>query len=209
MLIGFYNPSVILTYIGLAVTIFGMTLATEGHLKGAIICLMVSGFCDMFDGTIARRIKRSHEAQLFGVQLDSLCDVICFGVFPAVIAYNSGMKGLVGVFAMILYILGAVIRLGFFNVQEEIRSQTTGKRRTYYQGLPVTSMALLFPLVSLLSVWIPARREHIYTVTLVAAAIAFVLNVPVKKPGLRTLMIMAFIGLLILIVMLALGKQFV
>lgn len=208
MLIGFYNPSVILTYIGLATSVYGITLSIHGQLKGAVICLMISGLCDMFDGTIARKVKRSHEAQLFGIQLDSLCDVICFGVYPAVIAYNAGMKGLVGVFAMILYILAAVIRLGFFNVQEEIRSQTTGERRTYYQGLPVTSMALIFPIISVLSVWIPARRENIYTVTLVAAAIAFVLNVPVKKPSFRGLMIVGLIGLIVFIVMLAIGKQF-
>lgn len=208
MLIGFYNPSVILTYIGLATSIYGITLATQGMIKAAVICLMVSGFCDMFDGTIARHVKRSHEAQLFGVQLDSLCDVICFGVFPAIIAYNAGMTGLLGTCAMILYILGAVIRLGFFNVQEEIRNKTTGERRTYYQGLPVTSIALLFPFTSVLSVWIPAQLSHIYTVTLIVCAIAFVLNVPIKKPSFRGLIIVGLIGVLIFSIMLALGSRF-
>jgi len=56
-MIGFYNYTVILTYIGVASAVVGMGLAMYGRTSMAIVCLMISGFCDLFDGTIARTRK--------------------------------------------------------------------------------------------------------------------------------------------------------
>ena len=82
--IGVYDYTVILTYISLISAIFGMTQAIHGDYKAAIFCLALSGICDAFDGRIARTKKdRTEEEKAFGIQLDSLCDVICFGVFPS------------------------------------------------------------------------------------------------------------------------------
>ncbi len=49
-MLGFYDYTVVLTYISLAVSVFGMTRALEGDFKVAILCLALSGLCDMFDG---------------------------------------------------------------------------------------------------------------------------------------------------------------
>ena len=85
-MIGFYNYTVILTYISLLSSVFGMTQAIHGHFKTAIFCLALSGLCDMFDGKIARTKKdRTDDEKSFGIQIDSLCDVVCFGAFPALI----------------------------------------------------------------------------------------------------------------------------
>ena len=87
-MIGFYNYSVILTYISLLSSVFGMTQAIHGRFKTAIFCLALSGLCDMFDGKIARAMKkRTEDEKSFGIQIDSLCDMVCFGVFPAMICY--------------------------------------------------------------------------------------------------------------------------
>ena len=87
-LIGFYDYTVILTYLGLASSVLGMTRAIHGDYKFAIFCLAFLGICDAFDGRIARTKKdRTEDEKNFGIQLDSLCDVICFGVFPALICY--------------------------------------------------------------------------------------------------------------------------
>ena len=87
-MIGFYNYTVILTYIGLVSTFIGITQVFEENFMQAIFCLILSGVCDMFDGVVARTHKgRSEHAKKFGIQIDSLCDVICFGVFPAIINY--------------------------------------------------------------------------------------------------------------------------
>ena len=79
-MIGFYDYTVVLTYISLVCSIFGMTQAISGRFRTAIVCLALSGLCDMFDGKIARTKKnRTEDEKLFGVQIDSLCDVVCFG----------------------------------------------------------------------------------------------------------------------------------
>ena len=90
-MIGFYNYSVILTYIGLASAVFGITQVMDGRQALPFLCLLLSGICDLFDGKIARSMKnRTEHEKVFGIQIDSLCDLVCFGVFPAVIGYSYG-----------------------------------------------------------------------------------------------------------------------
>ena len=135
-MIGFYNVSVILTYAGVVSAVFGMSAAFNGNFKIAMICLMISGFTDMYDGTVAKMIKRSDDAKKFGIEIDSLCDLICFGAFPVVIGYSMGMDAWYAKIIYMMYILGAVIRLAFFNVTEEQRQAETSERRKHYRGLP-------------------------------------------------------------------------
>ena len=83
MFLGIYDYTVILTYISLGISVFGISRALEGDFKVAIFCLALSGLCDMFDGKIARTKKnRTDDEKNFGIQIDSLCDVVCFGIFP-------------------------------------------------------------------------------------------------------------------------------
>ena len=58
-MIGFYNYSVILTYIGLVSSVFGITQVFENHMSIAFLCLLLSGICDLFDGKIARSMKNN------------------------------------------------------------------------------------------------------------------------------------------------------
>ena len=121
-MIGFYDYTVILTYISFASSISGIFLATRGHFNWAIFCLAFSGLCDMFDGKIARTKKnRTEDEKRFGIQIDSLCDVVCFGVFPIVLCYELGMTHFYSIPILIFYGLAGVIRLGYFNVMEEKR----------------------------------------------------------------------------------------
>lgn len=199
-MIGYYNKSVILTYISLFSAVIGMTMALRGDPKIALICLMVCGLCDMFDGTIARRCKRTPDEESFGIQIDSLCDLVCFGVFPAMLGY--GIKEIevsaFDIIASALFVLAAIIRLGYFNVQEINRKQENGGKREYYEGLPVTSVALLLPAIFLIGVYVkPVSTINIYSVALIVIAIAFVSKFKLKKPYMHGLIITAFIGLVI------------
>lgn len=56
-MIGFYDYTVILTYISLLCSVFGITQAIDGRFRTAIVCLAISGLCDMLDGKIARTKK--------------------------------------------------------------------------------------------------------------------------------------------------------
>ena len=70
-MIGKWNKSVILTYIGLTISVLGIMLVLfDVDLKYVMICLIVAGICDLFDGTVARRCKRTKEEKEFGIELD-------------------------------------------------------------------------------------------------------------------------------------------
>lgn len=208
-MIGFYNYTVILTYLGLLSSVTGIFLACGvGNLpaspKYAIVCLMISGLCDMFDGKVARTCKkRTEQEKQFGIQIDSLCDLVCFGILPSVIGYSVGMKNWLDIPVLIFFPLCAVIRLAYFNVTEEMRQKKTSEVRKVYEGLPVTSVALILPLLfsfrnDIGSEIFPA----VYGIVLSVIAIAFITRFRIKKPGMKSMFIFLGIGVLELLWML-------
>lgn len=149
-LIGVYDYTVILTYMSLCFAVFGMLNAVHGKYTLSILCLVGSGVCDAFDGIVARSKKnRTEDEKAFGIQLDSLCDVISFGIFPVFLCYFMGMNGALGIVIICLYSLCAVIRLAFFNVLEAKRQQSETGCAKSYRGLPVTTISILLPFVYL------------------------------------------------------------
>ena len=147
-MLGVYDYTVVLTYISLVVSMSGMMFSVNGKIQYAVVCLAISGLCDMFDGKIARTKKNRTEVEKnFGIQIDSLSDVICFGVSPAILCYCMGMRSRVGIVILMFYVLAGLIRLAWFNVTEEVRQSETTEKREYYQGLPITSMAIALPIM--------------------------------------------------------------
>ena len=190
-LIGFYDYTVILTYISLISSVYGMTQAIHGDYKEAIFCLAFSGICDAFDGRVARSKKnRTADERAFGIQLDSLCDVICFGVYPALICYLLGVRGTIGLAIVFYYCLCAVIRLAFFNVMEEKRQKTEGGANKVYRGLPVTTISFILPLFFWLQF---LMSDYVFLILLhgllILVGTLFVLDVPLKKPDIKTILI--------------------
>lgn len=183
-LIGFYNYTVILTYMSLFSAVFGMIQALKARFALAVFCLFLSGFCDAFDGMVARTKKdRSEDEKAFGIQLDSLCDVIAFGVFPAFLCYHMGMDGVLGIVIAFLFCNCAVIRLAFFNVLEAKRQQTEGGSNKTYRGLPVTSISIILPVVYLVGYFLPDTVfVALLHVMLLVVAFLFILDFSVKKP---------------------------
>lgn len=182
-MVGFYNYTVILTYMSLVFSVVGMTLALDGHITAALVCLLNSGLCDSFDGKVARTRKRTEEEKRFGIQIDSLCDLVCFGVFPAVLGYCAGMDSPLQVAVMTVYVLAGVIRLAYFNVTEEIRQDYTNDARDCYLGLPITMAGMLVPIAFLVQ---NALTETIfswfYTAYLALLALCFIAPIRVPKP---------------------------
>lgn len=196
--IGFYDYTVLLTYLSLISSVFGMTQAIHGDYKAAIFCLALSGLCDAFDGRVARLKKnRTEDEKNFGIQLDSLCDVICFGAFPAFICYLLGVRGLIGLPIVFFYCTCAVIRLAFFNVLEAKRQKTEGGGNKTYRGLPVTSISFILPLAFLLQFLLSEMAFIVMLhILLLVVGFLFVLDFPLKKPSFRTLLILiAFVAI--------------
>lgn len=193
-MIGFYNYTVVPTYISLASSVLGLFFVLQGRPTWAIYCLMISGLCDMFDGKIARTRKRTEDEMNFGIQIDSLCDLVCFGVLPAMIGYAVGMTYLWQVPVMFLYILCALIRLGYFNVMEAKRQAETTEVRKSYEGLPVTTAALIIPLVYSFRKVLSSAFPMVYMAGLFIVAVLFISPFRVRKPGLRGMLLMGLLG---------------
>ncbi len=174
--IGEYNKSVLLTYLGVTLALTGVYFAFWGDIKYAFLMLIFAGICDLFDGAVARRCKRTKNGELFGVQIDSLADAVSFIALPCAIAFAAlGTLGFVCVF----YALAAIIRLAFFNVQ----TNSEGKK-THFRGLAVTYSALILPVYYLLSTFVSKAVFNIGLAALyIVIALLFILDVKIKKPG--------------------------
>lgn len=205
-MLGFYNYTVILTYISLASSIFGVFAAINGNVFASIIALLFSGFCDMFDGKVARTMKRNKSEQRFGIQIDSLCDLVCFGVLPSIIGYAIGLKKWYHLPILILYPLAALIRLAYFNVIEEERQDKTTEKRTSYLGLPVTSAALIIPFVYSFKPLLINVFPVVYLITLCIVALLFVLKFNVVKPGNKGMILLGLLGVIDVILIILLWK---
>jgi CDP-diacylglycerol--serine O-phosphatidyltransferase len=197
-MIGFYNYTVILTYIGVASAVSGMWFAISGRTSMAIVCLMVSGFCDLFDGTIARTKKRNEQEKKFGIQIDSLADLVCFGVLPAVIGVSIGLKRWYEIAILIVYVLAALIRLAYYNVTEDELQLSVDVQRRYYDGLPVTSVALVLPLIYAVRPLMKNGFLLLYSFGMLSLAVAFLSKIKVYKPGVKGRIVAACCGAIIL-----------
>ena len=200
-MLGFYNYTVILTYMSLISSIVGITFAFEGNTFWAVFCLMLSGFCDMFDGKVAKTMKRTDDEKKFGIQIDSLSDLIAFGVLPAAIGYSVGLTAWWGKLIMSIFVLAALIRLAYFNVMEEKRQKKTTEVRKEYLGLPVTSDALIIPLIYILINFIKEQFYIVYAIVLLIVAFLFLFKFKVKKPKLKGMIIMTIVGILELLLL--------
>lgn len=191
--IGFYDYTVFLTYLSLISSVFGLTLAINAQdYKMAIFCLAFSGICDAFDGRVARTKKnRTEDQKNYGIQLDSLCDVICFGAFPALLCYLLGVRGWLGLMIVFFYCTCAVIRLAFFNVLEAKRQKEEGGGNKTYRGLPVTSISFILPLVFWLQFLMSDLAFKIVLhVVLAVVGFLFIYDFKLRKPSLKALLIM-------------------
>ena len=189
MFIGKYDKSVIVTYLGTLFAMTGIYLTLgfeEPKLTFAIICLVLAGVCDMFDGKVARMIKgRTEEDKQYGIQIDSLADMVSFIVFPVVLLYgmakyfNIGICGYVAVPVLTLFTVAGISRLAFFNINA---SKEDGPVK-HYTGLPVTTTSMIFPLVYMLRyVLNPEVFVSIYLAMFAIIAFLMVFNFKIKKP---------------------------
>ena len=182
-MIGFYDYTVVLTLLSLAASMIGMTQAMGGYFGRAIIFLALSGLFDTFDGKVARTKKnRTDDEKLYGIQLDSLADVVCFGVFPVAICYLMGLRTGWDAVIFALYGICGVIRLAFFNVLETNRQMKPGGGEKVYHGLPITTIAIVLPITFLLHFVVEANVFRMILRAIMAViGVLFVVDFRLKK----------------------------
>ncbi len=122
-------------------------LATQDvvHIHFAAALVLAALIFDVLDGRIARWRQKS---SAMGRELDSLADVISFGVAPAIIAYGCGMQGLYDRVVLAYFVACGVSRLARYNVTAETLSGDDGKVK-YFEGTPIPTSIVLVGLLAL------------------------------------------------------------
>ena len=133
---GVFMVPATITSIGLLAGFYSLISSVDAHFEFAAVLIMVAFVCDGLDGRVARLSRTSSQ---FGVEYDSLSDIVAFGVAPAGLAYSWALRPLGAVAIVIsgLFVVSAGLRLARFNVQ----TGTTDKRR--FTGLPVPGAAAM------------------------------------------------------------------
>ena len=111
----------------------------------AFVLLFAALGCDVFDGYWARRSRRQ---SILGADLDSLADVVSFGVAPAMLGFTLGMRGRWDMLILTLFVVCGISRLARFNVTAEALSEGTGKVK-YFEGTPIPSSIVIVMLLGL------------------------------------------------------------
>ena len=182
-MIGKWNKSVIATYVGMLLAVASIFLLMSGFYKAAMMCFMGAGICDLFDGTIARMCKRTEEEKNFGIQLDSLVDVVSFIVLPVVLIFKLAGFTWYAAVAAVLYSVFGIARLAYFNVCQE-ENEDKDSPIKYYTGMPVTYAALVFPLVYLLHLYFNTEVTALFMcIAMEIMAVLFILKIKFIKPG--------------------------
>ena len=135
---------------GIAVIFSAMNHLRSGHpgwVYAAGVLVIGALVFDVLDGRVARW---RHKASAMGRELDSLADVISFGVAPACLAYAVGMAGLWDALALLYFVVCGISRLARYNVTAETLAAGSGKV-PYFEGTPITTSILLVVLIVLLA----------------------------------------------------------
>lgn len=213
-MLGVYDYTVVLTYLSLISANVGIVLAlVDGNVYLASICLMLSGLFDGFDGKVARTKKnRTEYERKFGIQIDSLTDIVAFCVLPACIAValmrDCPIFGEVTpifkilVYAVVvLFVVAGLIRLAHFNVTEDERQQEEGGVNQYYTGVPVTMSCLVFPTIILIQYISNLDLTFVYLIFIIIMGFAFVSTLKVKKAKTKHILLMVGIGVVEVLIM--------
>jgi len=117
--------------------VFSITFSMNEYFRAASLLVFLAAFLDLFDGRIARKLKVSNQ---IGVELDSLADVVSFGVAPAILFHTLSEPSMLTSLAFVLYPTMGALRLARFNA-----SPTVG----YFIGIPITFAGLLMAFMGL------------------------------------------------------------
>ncbi|QWW68944.1 CDP-diacylglycerol--serine O-phosphatidyltransferase [Rhizobium sp. WYJ-E13] len=131
----------LITILAICAGLTGIRLAFENRYELAVAMVLVAAFLDGIDGRVARLMKATSK---FGAQMDSLADIVNFGVAPALVVYVYALDAArsLGWIAALIYAIAAGLRLARFNVMSE-RENRAPWQSEYFVGVPAPAGAML------------------------------------------------------------------
>ncbi|HMT00841.1 MAG TPA: CDP-diacylglycerol--serine O-phosphatidyltransferase [Candidatus Absconditabacterales bacterium] len=137
------NLATFLTMANLFVGFFAILLVVNMSEFYALIMLPIAMVLDFFDGYVARTMRQ--ESKL-GEQLDSLADMVSFGVAPALLIYAHSSQGFFVIIILLFFVGAGAYRLARFNAQK-IQSYGSYGAKKGYEGLPITINGIAIPIL--------------------------------------------------------------
>ncbi|MEQ1528822.1 MAG: CDP-diacylglycerol--serine O-phosphatidyltransferase [Methylococcales bacterium] len=137
----------IFTVCNLCCGILSILLAFEGQYGLSAALLFLAAVFDVLDGKIAGLL---HQKNVFGKQIDSMSDLVSFGVAPALLYYAMGSPGLFGITVTLFFVSCGMLRLARYNISEGAG----------FVGVPITVNGILFPILFLLFVSVPGSLNY-------------------------------------------------
>ena len=192
VIIGIYRDCDFVTMISSLFGIVGIILALKGEIYLAIFSLIMSGICDSFDGVLARRHDNSKKEMIYGCEMDSLSDIMCFGVLPTVISICDGINMWWAYIIYALYILAGLIRLAYYNTLYHVEEDSKG----YFIGIPITSVAIVYPIF-----WTIFRFKNllysniVIPIMFLILSILYIIRVKIKKVNTKGKIALAILGI--------------
>ena len=191
MLIGSLNPPTIVTMLGLLSGFLACWLGVSGKAELAVVALIWAGIFDLFDGMVARRCHLSAKESEFGIHIDTVVDMVSFGIAPVMVAFGLGMNSLFGALSSAFYVCAAAQRLAYFNAQQV---EAKGNLKTY-TGLPVTFAALIFGVLFSGKYFMSAELFDAFSsILFVVVGILFISKIQIPKPEKKVYLLMPLLA---------------
>lgn len=158
----------LLTILNLSLGTMAILFVMQGQLGITVALIVTAAIFDRFDGKVARKLNIESE---MGKQLDSLCDLISFGLAPALLIYQSTLHsfGIAGSLATVIFIACGAIRLARFNISDH---------KGYFVGLPITAGGCILTITYLLE---GAIEPHIFMFIILTLSVLMISSFRVKK----------------------------
>lgn len=193
--IGPHDDSDLLTLASVVSAGVGVCLSICGLPRLTFVTLVICGILDSFDGRFASSFERTKVSRAYGAELDSVSDVVAFGCQPAclLLSYTRGTAWLwCAAVVCAVYLVCAARRLAWFGALDR-----TGLADGGFVGVPVTYTALVVPVVVAFAqlLGLGAYVAQVLTLALLALAVGFVANVPVRRPGTKLILAQAVVAL--------------
>lgn len=162
------NAANIITLMNLSLGCISIFFTVKGETGLALIMIFVAALADRFDGLVARKLNIESD---IGKQLDSLCDLVSFGIAPAVLIYTISLSAFAytGMVFSIIFIICGAYRLARFNITEN---------HGFFQGLPITAAGCILAFSAL---FVELIHESAFMVLVAVLSLAMISTTKIKK----------------------------
>ncbi len=177
----------LVSFIGYVCTIVGVYFCFINKIDYAVILLVASGVCDGLDGAFAKKFRKPGQNPEYGVQLDSLADIVCSGIFPVIICLSLGFTKWWNAIIYSFFMICGITRLVYYNINSS--------KNSFYKGVPITVSTFLIPIVYCFT----KTSNLVYSIIFSLLGICYVLDIKIQKPniGLRTIVSIIILGIVI------------